>query len=42
LELREHVCPDCGSLLETETVRMGDASLVTCLLDIADKAGTAA
>ncbi|WP_374788892.1 hydantoinase B/oxoprolinase family protein [Brucella oryzae] len=42
LELREHVCTDCGSLLEAETVRKGDASLVTCLLDITDTTDTAA
>lgn len=32
LELREHVCPDCGSLLEAEVVRKGDASLNTLVL----------
>lgn len=38
LELREHVCSDCGSLLEAEIVRKGDASLVTVVLDTADAA----
>jgi N-methylhydantoinase B len=32
LELREHVCVECGSLLETEVVRKGEASLVTLSL----------
>ncbi|MDQ0472079.1 hydantoinase B/oxoprolinase family protein [Labrys wisconsinensis] len=36
LELREHVCPDCGSLLEAEVVRKGDPSLVTVLLEAGD------
>lgn len=42
LELREHVCSDCGSLLEAEIVRKGDASLVTVVLDPADTADAAA
>ncbi len=33
LELREHVCRDCGSLLETEVVRKDERSLVSMLLD---------
>jgi N-methylhydantoinase B len=33
LELREHICNDCGSLLEAEVVRKGDESLVTIVLD---------
>ncbi|WP_423212525.1 hydantoinase B/oxoprolinase family protein [Paracoccus yeei] len=32
LELREHVCPDCGALLEAEVVRKGDASLSSLVL----------
>ena len=32
LELREHACPDCGSLLEAEVVRKGEASLNTLVL----------
>jgi N-methylhydantoinase B len=34
LELREHVCLDCGSLLETEVARKGEASLVTLTLSV--------
>lgn len=33
LELREHICNDCGSLLEAEVVRKGEESLVTIALD---------
>ncbi|WP_170117010.1 hydantoinase B/oxoprolinase family protein [Phyllobacterium sophorae] len=33
LELYEHVCTECGSLLEAEVVRKGDAPLVTLMLD---------
>lgn len=33
LELYEHVCVECGSLLEAEVVRKGDAPLVTLVLD---------
>jgi N-methylhydantoinase B len=33
LELREHICKECGSLLEAEVVRKGDESLVTITLD---------
>ena len=33
LELREHVCTECGSLLEAEIVRKDEASLVTLALD---------
>lgn len=32
LEIREHVCPACGSLLESEIVRVGAPSLRTMLL----------
>jgi len=32
LELREHVCVECGSLLETEVARKGEPSLVTLCL----------
>ena len=34
LELREHVCVDCGTLLETEVARKTEASLVTCSLAV--------
>lgn len=33
LELREHACPECGSLLEAEVVRKGEASLNTLALN---------
>ena len=33
LELREHICKECGSLLEAEVVRKGEESLVTITLD---------
>ena len=33
LELREHICNDCGSLLEAEVVRKGEEFLVTIALD---------
>lgn len=41
LELREHVCPDCGSLLEAEVVRKGEASLVTLTLGDGESASAA-
>ncbi len=34
LEIREHVCVDCGSLLETEIARTNEASLATISLAI--------
>ena len=34
LELREHVCVDCGTLLETEVARKTEASLVTFSLAV--------
>jgi N-methylhydantoinase B len=34
LEIREHVCQDCGSLLETEIVRKTEASLSTFSLAV--------
>jgi N-methylhydantoinase B len=34
LEIREHVCPYCGSLLETEIARKTEASLVTVSLAV--------
>jgi N-methylhydantoinase B len=34
LEIREHVCVDCGSLLETEIARKTEASLVTLSLAV--------
>ena len=33
LELREHICRECGSLLEAEVVRKGDDSLVSVALE---------
>jgi N-methylhydantoinase B len=33
LELREHICRECGSLLEAEVVRKSDDSLVTVALE---------
>lgn len=39
LDLYEHVCPECGSLLEVEVIRKGDAPLVTLVLDLGEKAG---
>jgi N-methylhydantoinase B len=32
-ELREHICGECGSLLEAEVVRKGDDSLVSVALE---------
>lgn len=35
LELREHVCTACGTLLEAEVVRKDEPSLVTLQLETA-------
>jgi N-methylhydantoinase B len=32
LELREHACPSCGTLLESEVARHGAANLLTAEL----------
>ncbi len=34
LELREHVCSDCGTLLETEVARKNEPSLATFSLAV--------
>jgi N-methylhydantoinase B len=38
LELYEHVCVECGSLLEAEVIRKGDVPLVTLVLDPGEEA----